>query len=96
MCAELFVFMYDCPNGAEVFCFLSSLPLLPQATTAVFGSYLTISLLLTKTVSPVCACLFIQYDWRGFVGAANKTSMDLLVFCSILSGLFLHVQSPNL
>ncbi len=29
------------PNGANVFCFLSSLPLLPTATTAVFGSYLS-------------------------------------------------------
>jgi hypothetical protein len=28
-------------NGANVFCFLSSLPLLPPATTAVFGSYLS-------------------------------------------------------
>ncbi len=29
--------------GANVFCFLSSLPLLPPATTAVFGSYLSSS-----------------------------------------------------
>ncbi len=28
-------------NGANVFCFLWSLPLLPPATTAVFGSYLS-------------------------------------------------------
>jgi hypothetical protein len=28
-------------NGANVFCFLSSLPLLPPATAAVFGSYLS-------------------------------------------------------
>jgi hypothetical protein len=28
-------------NEADVFCFLSSLPLLPPATTAMFGSYLS-------------------------------------------------------
>ncbi len=88
MCAELFVFMYDCPKGATVFCFLSSLPLLPPATTTVFGSYLTISLLYR-----LCGLAY-SYDWRGFVGATNKTSMDLLVFCSILS--LLSLQSPNL
>jgi hypothetical protein len=37
-------------NRANVFCFLSSLSLLPLATTAVFGSYLS-SLLLANTVS---------------------------------------------
>jgi hypothetical protein len=44
-------------TGANVFCFLSSLPLLPPATTAVFGSYTC--LLSTNTVSPVRACLII-------------------------------------
>ncbi len=29
----------SCDTGANVFRFLSTLPLLPQATTAVFGSY---------------------------------------------------------
>jgi hypothetical protein len=33
--------IYVSTNGANVFCFLSSLPLLPPATTAVFGSYLS-------------------------------------------------------
>ncbi len=46
------------PNGTNVFCFLSSLPLLPRATTTVFGSYLS-SLLLANTVSSVRACLSI-------------------------------------
>jgi hypothetical protein len=44
-------------HGVKVFCFLSSLLLLLQATPAVFGSYTVISLLLANTVSPVRACL---------------------------------------
>jgi hypothetical protein len=32
-------FFVPTPNGVNVFWFLLSLPLLPQATTAVFGSY---------------------------------------------------------
>ncbi len=32
---------YHPPNRANVFCFLSSLPLLLPVTTAVFGSYLS-------------------------------------------------------
>jgi hypothetical protein len=49
----------------NVFCFLSSLPLLFPATIAVFGSYL-----LTNTESPARACLSIY--WRGFVGAQKR------------------------
>jgi hypothetical protein len=44
-------------NGAKVFCFLSSLPLLHPTTTAVFVS--VISLLYSNTVSPVWACHII-------------------------------------
>ncbi len=47
-------------NGTTVFCFLSSLPLLAPATTAVFGSYLSaLYFNITDTVSCVPACLSI-------------------------------------
>jgi hypothetical protein len=51
---------WELGNGTNVLCFLSSLPLLPPATTVVFGSYLpVISLFLTNIVSSVRACLII-------------------------------------
>jgi hypothetical protein len=64
-------------NGANVFCFLSSLPLLPPATTAVFGSYLP-SLFSQITLYRPCGLAY-PCDWRGFVWAKKKTSVDLLV-----------------
>ncbi len=57
---------------ALLFCFLSSLPLLPPSQ---------ISLLLTNTISWVRACAY-PYDWRGFVRAKKKTSVGLSVFNS--------------
>ncbi len=57
-------------NEANVFCFLSSLPLLPQATTAAFRFYYLSSLY----------TYFIAYAWRGFVGPKKKTNVGLLVF----------------
>jgi hypothetical protein len=45
-------------NGYNVFCFLSSLPLLPPPATSVWVLP-AISLLLTNTVLPVRACLII-------------------------------------
>ncbi len=66
-------------NGTNVFCFLSSLPLLLPATSAMFGSYLpAISLLLTNPVSPVWFCLIIR--WERFCGTQKKTIVGILVF----------------
>jgi hypothetical protein len=47
-------------NGANVFCFLSSLPLLPLATTAVFGS--SLSFLYSKLTLVRRCGLAYQYD----------------------------------
>ncbi len=55
---------------------MSSLSLLPPATSAVFGSYLSY-LLFTNTISPVRAFLII---WWGFVVSKRKTIVCLLVF----------------
>jgi hypothetical protein len=53
--------------GANVFCFLSSVPpLLPPAPTAV------ISLLFTNTLSLVQCGLAYPYDVRGFVRAKTE------------------------
>jgi hypothetical protein len=54
------------------------LPLLPPATTAVLGSYLS-SLYSLLTLYRRCG-LDYPYDRRGFVGAKKKTSVGLLVF----------------
>ncbi len=67
-------FVLASTNGANVFCFLSSLPFLPPATTAVFGPYMPF----LYTVSPVRACLSIW--WRGFVGAKETTTTTWAVF----------------
>jgi hypothetical protein len=65
-------------NRADVLCFLSSLPLLPTATTVVFGSYLS-SLYCYLTL--YCRCgLAYPYDGRGFVGPKTKTIVGLLLF----------------
>ncbi len=57
-------------KGADVFCFLSSLPLLPAAITACSVWLLpVISLLLTNMVSRVGACLSI---WFGEVSWEPK------------------------
>ncbi len=45
------------PNGANVFCFVSTLPLLPQPPRQCLTPIPVISLLFTKAVSPVLACL---------------------------------------
>jgi hypothetical protein len=60
--------LYSESNGANVFCFPSSLPLLLPATTAVFGSYLS-SLFSSNTVSPVRAC----QSWANL----DRTPKDL-------------------
>jgi hypothetical protein len=60
-------------SKANTFCFLSSLPLLPPATTAMFG----VSLLSTNTDHRYM--LAYPYYWRGFVGAKMKTSVGPLV-----------------
>jgi hypothetical protein len=57
-------------NGANVFCFLSSLPLLPPSITAAIGSYLS-SLYSSLTLYRRCRLAY-PYDWRGFVGATTE------------------------
>ncbi len=54
-------------TGANVFCFLSSVPLLPPATMAVFVSYMSyIYSFFSNSVSPVRACLSIWLEkFRG-------------------------------
>ncbi len=64
-------------NGANVFCFLSSLLLLPPATAAVFGSYLS-SLYFLLTLYRGWGLAY-PYDLRGFVGPKKKTSVALSV-----------------
>jgi hypothetical protein len=63
---------------ASVFCFLSSLPLLPPATKAVLRFYLS-SLHSQLPLYRRCSLAY-PYDGRGFVGAHMKTSVGLLVF----------------
>ncbi len=60
-----------CDNYSEVTCILFSVvfTLSPQATTVLFGSYLS-SLLLTNTVSPVRACPIIR--WERFRGTQKE------------------------
>ncbi len=79
-------------NGANVFCFLSSLPLLPPATTAVFVSYLSSLYILTNTVSRVRACLsiwserFYGSQKEDETGPLSKLFLDvLLVFSSLVA-----------
>jgi hypothetical protein len=76
-CQELSWFLQIFPS---LLCFLSSLPLIPQATTAVFGSYLSsLYSLLTMYRRFGIAYLHV-YDGRGFLRPKKKTSVDLLVF----------------
>ncbi len=62
-------------NRANVFCFLSSLPLLPPATTAVFVSYLS-SLHSYLMLYRRCGLAYPN-DGGGFVGPKRKTSVRL-------------------
>ncbi len=68
----------------NVFCFLSSLPLLLPATTAVFGSSLS-SVYSKLTLVRRCGLAY-QYDWRGFVGP--KKCGPLSIIQSSLAELF--------
>jgi hypothetical protein len=64
-------------NGANVFCFLSSLPLLPHpATTTLFGCYLS-SLYSRVTLYHVQDCAANPYNGRGFVGPKKNTIVCL-------------------
>jgi hypothetical protein len=74
------LYLYEYTNGAYVFCFLSSLPLFPLTTTAVFGSYQS-SLYSELTLYRQCGLAY-PYDWRDFVGDKKKTSIGLSVFNS--------------
>ncbi len=64
-------------NGANVFCFLSSLLFLPPGHHDSVWLLPVISLLITNTVSLVRACQY-QSDRRGFVGPKKKTTVCLL------------------
>jgi hypothetical protein len=73
------------PTGANVFCFLSSSPLLPPAATIVFESYCHLStVLITNIVFPMRACLY-PYDGIGFVGPQKEDECGPL---SVESGIF--------
>ncbi len=73
-----------CLNWTNVFCFLSSSSLLPPATTADFGSYL--SLLWTNTASLVRACLIIW--WERFRGCQKEDDCGPLSIQSSLACLY--------
>ncbi len=62
-------------NGAYVFCFLSSLPLLPPAIHGSVWVLPVISLILTNTVWPVRACLSIW--WERFRGTQKEDEYGL-------------------
>jgi hypothetical protein len=62
-------------NEANVFCFLSSLPLLPPATTAVFGY---------STLNKHCIAGSDTYDGRGFVGPPKEDDLEPLSMQSSL------------
>ncbi len=64
-------------NGAMNLVLCRLYPLLSPATTAVFGSSLYSMLALYSRFA-----LAYTHDWRGFVGAKNKTSMSISVFNS--------------
>jgi hypothetical protein len=68
---------YRTLNGADVFGFMSSLPLPLPATMAVFGSYLT-SLYSSPKLFRGCGLAY-PFDWRGFVGTKKKTGMGLAI-----------------
>jgi hypothetical protein len=54
--------------------------------TAVFGSYLSA---FNSFITKYCGCgLAYPNDWRGFVGAKQTTSVDLLVYYSFLMQAF--------
>ncbi len=55
--------------------------------TEVFGSYL--SAFNYSFITKYCGCgLAYPYDWRGFVGAKQTTSVDLLVYYSFIMQTF--------
>ncbi len=70
------------PNEANVFCFLSSLPLLPPSHHGSLWLLPVISLLLTNTVSPVKACLSILWKW--FRGTQKEDDRGPLIIQSSL------------
>jgi hypothetical protein len=70
-------FFLSGPNGANLFYFLSSLPLIPPSHHGSVWLLPIFSLLLTNTVSRVRSCL--SCGRRGFVGTTKKTSVGLLV-----------------
>ncbi len=65
------------------FVFLSSLPLLPEVTTAMFGSYTVIILLWNNTLSPVRDCLSI---WLERFRGKPKRGRAWACYYSILPG----------
>jgi hypothetical protein len=82
------------PMYCTVFCFLSSLPLLTPASTAVFGS--SLSSLYYDCIAQRGFFIGIAdpYDWRGCVGAKNKTSVVLSVLnSSMVLGLSRNLSS---
>ncbi len=70
----------------NVFCILSSLPLLPPATTAMFGFYNlpVISPLLTNTVSPVRACLILWRDTGEISWEPKRRRLVALLVFSLI------------
>ncbi len=66
-----------------IFYFLSSLPLLPPATTAGFWVLPVISLLLTNTVSPLRACLCLIIWWERFRGTQKEDGVICVYLVTI-------------
>jgi hypothetical protein len=79
-------------NGANVFCFLSSLPLRLQPPRQCLAP--NCRLFLTSITLYRGCGLAYPHDWRGFVGAKNKTSVGLLVFNSSIGKFTLSTCTP--
>ncbi len=77
-------------------CFLMSLSLFTPATTAVFGSSLTSLYYDYNAQRGFILVSPNPYDWRGCVGAKNKTSVVCSVFNSLMVlGLYRNLYSTG-
>ncbi len=90
------LFMFMATKGANVFCFLSSLPLLPQHHGSIWLAP-GISLLLTSTASPVRACVSIWLERfrgnqkEGVHGPLSVQSSLMTTQEELLHGQILHL-----
>ncbi len=85
------------PTWANVFCFLSSLPLLPQLPRLCLTPGYLSSLYSWQTLYLGCGLAYAYpYDWRGFVGAKKKTSLGLWLYIIPLPIVLFCTHIPKL